>query len=215
MTGNRNIQSTEVMLFCVQHKCRKLKKQEAKYQPLVHFLGNSDSPFTQKTQRKLWCGLVKICDVKGCTKDTQLQMPATNEQIIIMLLPMYSHTFCRSDTHLSTRDKYRNRDSPANITKFLQNYFSEHSAITSLEENPNSCRPGLSHEQIKAVPGQAAWYRVHRIPDPIHCYTRRLEYQFTQTGPVEHGTRGKDPHFFSLGAGERQGRCQEHWYSST
>lgn len=159
MTGNRNTQCTEVMLFCVQHKCKQCKNQEAKYQLFVYFLGNFDSPFTQKTRKKLWCSLATICDVKGCTKDTRLQMPATNGQIIIiiiMLLPMYSHTFCRSDTHLSTRDKYRNKDSPANITKSLQNYFSEHSEITSLEENPNSCRPGLSHEQIKAVPGPAA-----------------------------------------------------------
>jgi len=157
MAGNRKIQCTRVVLFCVQHKCRKLKKQEAKYRPCVYFLANFDSSFTQNAQRKLWCSLVKICDVKGCTKKTQLQMPATNEQIIITtLLPMYSHAFCESDMHLSTRGKHRNRDSPANVTKLLQNYFSEHLEITSLEDYPNSCSPGLLHQQITAVPQQAA-----------------------------------------------------------
>lgn len=140
----------------------------------------------KKLQRKLWFGPVKICDVKGCIQDMQLQMPAPNEQIIVMLLPRYSHTFCRSQTHLGTRDKYRNRDSPTVVTNSLQNYFSEHSEITSLEEYPNSCSPGLFHEQIKAVPGQAAWHGAHGIPNPIHCCTGTLAYQFTPTGPVEH-----------------------------
>lgn len=99
---------------------------------------------------------------------------------------MYSHTFCRPQTHLGTRDKYRNRDCPAVVTKSLRNYFSEHSETTSLEEYPNSCSPGLFHEQIKAVPGQAAWHGAHGIPNPIHCCTWRLAYQSTQTGPVEH-----------------------------
>lgn len=105
-------------------------------------------------------------------------MPVNNEQIIMLLLPTYSHSFCRSDTHLSARDKYRNRESSAKSTKSLQIISSEHLEITSLEEYPGS--RGLSQEQIKAVQDKLPDMELpDGIPNPIHCYTQRLHYLFT------------------------------------
>lgn len=88
---------------------------------------------------------------------------------------MYFHTSCRLDTHLSIREKHRNREFPARVTKPFPNYFSEHSKIISFKY-PNSCSPRLCREQTTKVPRQAACHEVHG----------RLEYLFRQGGPVEH-----------------------------
>lgn len=80
-------------------------------------------------------------------------MPATNEQITTLLLP-YSHTVCRSDTYLSTREKYRNRNSLANTTKSLQNYFCEHSELTSLSERKRRTHATLGYPMNKSKQSQ-------------------------------------------------------------
>lgn len=80
MTGTRNTQCTGYFVQSTNAESfkKKIKKKPA-FNHLLIFGGNFDCPFIQKVQMKLRFSLVKISDVKGCTKETQLQMRATNE----------------------------------------------------------------------------------------------------------------------------------------
>lgn len=168
----------------------------------------------KRIRRKLWFGPVKICDVEGCTQDTQLHMPPTNEQIIVMLFPC-TPTLSADHRHILALG------TNTEIGTALLSLQSLSEIISVSTQRPLAWKNIQTHaaqgySMNKSKPSQ------DKLPDTERTGSRipfTAAHGDSRTSPHKlvlwNTMGGKDPPFFSLGTGETQGRCQERWYSGT